>query len=306
MIIFIFIYNMYAKYIRNISLKNAINKYNKVKQTKCKKTKPLSRIGLETLDRYFLDLRLKTKTRVGISFYDAMKDSKIKEYLTEKVLQIYSYKNINTKEELIKHQYYVFRLYYGTVTQFRPAQALKVYCELNPKIGILDFSCGWGGRCLAAMALNIPYIGIDTNTSLKHAYEKMINDINPNANVRLIFQPSETIDFSKFEYDLIFTSPPYLLLEKYQHMPKYSSSNDFNETFFRPVVLNSWKYLKTGGNLALNMPNEMYEFIKNELPTIKKKMKMPISNRHPDVKKGMSKVKKTEKYEYIYIWHKTN
>jgi hypothetical protein len=295
---------MYAKYIRNISIKNALNKYKKVGQTKCKKTKPLSRIGLETLDHYFLDLRLKTKTRLGISFYDAMKDSKIKQHLTEKVNQLYSYKKINTEEELIKHQYYVFRLYYGTVSQFRPAQALKVYCELKPKIGILDFSCGWGGRCLAAMALNIPYIGIDANVGLKDAYKKMIKDINPNADVKLLFQPSETVDFSKYDYDLIFTSPPYSLLEKYEHMPKYKSSNDFNETFFKPVVLNSWKYLKSGGHLALNMPEEMYEFIKKDLPEIKRKMKMPISNRHPDIKKGMSKVKKTDKFEYIYIWQK--
>ncbi len=231
-----------------------------------------------------------------------MKNEKIKEHLTEKVNQIY-HKNL-TGEELIKHQYYVFRLYYGTVTQFRPAQALKVYCELNPKVGILDFSCGWGGRCLAAMALNIPYVGIDANTGLKKAYDRMIQDINPNANVQLYFQPSETVDFSKFNYDLIFTSPPYLLLEKYEKMPNYKSSNDFNERFFKPVILNSWKYLKIGGHLALNMPEEMYDFIKEYLPKLKKKMKMPISNRHPDVKKGMSKVKRTEKFEYIYIWQK--
>jgi hypothetical protein len=293
---------MYAKYIRKISLKNAKNNYNKVNKTKCNKTTPLSRIGLETLDRYFLDLRLKTKTRLGISFYDAMKDTKIRNHLTEKVEQIYHKKLVG--DELIKHQYYVFRLYYGTVTQFRPAQALRVYCELKPKIGILDFSCGWGGRCLSAMALNIPYIGIDANVGLKKAYDKMINDIQPKANVQLYFQPSETVDFSKFEYDLIFTSPPYLLLEKYEKMPNYKSSNDFNERFFKPVVLNSWKYLKSGGHLALNMPEEMYEFIKPFLPELKKKMKMPISNRHPDIKKGKSQVKRTEKFEYIYIWQK--
>ncbi len=295
---------MYAKYIRNITVSNAKKGYNKVNKTKCNKTKPLSRIGLDTLDHYFLNLRLKTKTRLGISFYDAMKDSSIRKHLTEKVQQIYSHKKIETREDLIKHQYYVFRLYYGTVTQFRPAQALRVYCELNPTIGILDFSCGWGGRCLAAMALNIPYVGIDANVGLKKAYDKMIEDIEPDTKPTLIFKPSETVDFGRFEYDLVFTSPPYLLLEKYEHMPKYKSSNDFNDTFFKPVVMKSWKYLKPGGHLALNMPKEMYEFIKDELPPLKKKMKMPISNRHPDIKKGLSQVKRTEKFEYIYIWQK--
>jgi hypothetical protein len=297
---------MYAKYIRNITLSNAKKGYNKVNKTQCNKTKPLSRIGLDTLDKYFLNLRLKTKTRVGISFYDAMKDNKIRKHLTEKVHQIYSHKKIETKEELIQHQYYVFRLYYGTVTQFRPAQALRVYCELNPKVGVLDFSCGWGGRCLAAMAMNIPYVGIDANVGLKSAYDKMIQDINSETKPTLIFQPSETVDFSRFEYDLIFTSPPYLLLEKYEHMPKYKTTNEFNDRFFKPVVMNSWKYLKTGGHLALNMPKEMYEVIQHDLPKLKKKMKMPISNRHPDIKKGMSQVKRTEKFEYIYIWQKIN
>ena len=31
---------------------------------------------------------------------------------------------------------------------------------------------------------------------------------------------------------------------------------------------------------------------------------MPISNRHPDAKKGLSKVKRNERFEYIYIWQK--
>jgi hypothetical protein len=57
---------------------------------------------------------------------------------------------------LLKAQYQVFQLYWGSINQFRPTVAKWVYTTLKAKTGILDFSAGWGGRCLAAMSMGIP------------------------------------------------------------------------------------------------------------------------------------------------------
>ena len=69
-------------------------------------------------------------------------------------------------------------------------------------------------RSLGAMALGIPYIGIDTNVDLRPVYERMIRELSgPNANVHvdvaMRFQDASTVDFSKFRYDMVFTSPTY-------------------------------------------------------------------------------------------------
>jgi hypothetical protein len=177
----------------------------------------------------------------------------------------------------------------------------------QPKHGVLDFSAGWGGRCLGAMAYGVPYIGIDANKNLEKSYRDMIKAVEPSANVKLYFKPSETVDFSKFKYDLIFTSPPYFMLEEYERMPTYGSKEGFLEKFFRPVVLSAWKNLHSPGYMALNMPKEMYDAVKDILPKLWKRMKLSIANRHPtNASKGdtIGAVDAKARSEGIYVWKK--
>ena len=266
------------------------------------------RMGLPTLDHFFLHHRLKAKTRAHISFYDAMKDPEKKKHLTELVVR-YKKKPLSeyTKEGLLKAQYQAFQLYYGSINQFRPIVAKWVYIHFQPK-GILDFSAGWGGRALAAMSLGIPYIGIDANTRLAPAYRQMIAAVQPTSSIQLLFQPAETVDFEKFKgkYDLIFTSPPYFMLEEYEKMPQYKSKEGFLRIFFVPTVLSSWKYLPRGGHMALNMPEEMYDAIKPHLPKRHQLLKMPIANRHAtNASKGQRLgAEDKESFESIYVWKK--
>jgi hypothetical protein len=266
------------------------------------------RMGLPTLDHFFLHHRLKAKTRAHVSFYDAMKDSAMKKHLTELVVR-YKKKPLSdyTPQGLLKAQYGAFQLYYGSINQFRPIVAKWVYTHFQPK-GILDFSAGWGGRALAAMSLGIPYIGIDANTKLAPAYRQMIAAVQPTSPIELLFQPAETVNFEKFKgkYDLVFTSPPYFMIEEYERMPAYKSKEGFLQIFFVPTVLAAWKYLPRGGHLALNMPEEMYEAIKPHLPKRHQLLKMPLANRHPtnaSKKQGLGEEDK-ERFEYIYVWKK--
>jgi hypothetical protein len=251
--------------------------------------------------------RIKTKTKRHISFYEAMHDQTITKKLKELVVK-YKKKALveYTDILLLKAMYQVFQLYYGTINQFRPMIAKWVYTLVKPQIGILDFSAGWGGRLLAAMSMKIPYIGIDANKKLEASYRNMIKTYEPDANVTLIFKPSETVDLSRFKYDLIFTSPPYFMIEEYEKMPAYKSKQGFLDIFFIPVVLNAWKYLANGGNMALNMPEEMYDAIKDLLPKVKRQLVLPLSNRHPvnTVKGAKLGTEDKERHELIYVWHK--
>ena len=305
-----------ARRLRDIDKEDAIRSYEELKDIACKKTKPFARAGIKALDYFVLGHRLRAKTRHGFSFADAMRDPKRVAYLSEKVRQVRPNpeKIFADADELLRHQYAVFQLYYGSINQFRPTEALRVYCTLKPKVGILDFSAGWGGRCLAAMALGIPYIGIDANRNLEPAYKKIVATYDPAAAVRMTFAPSETVDFSQFKYDLVFTSPPYFMIEEYEGMPRYASDEAFLEKFFKPVVDKAWAGLSRGGHMALNMPHEMYMAVRGVLPPVWRRIVLPVSNRHPtnaasrkkaDVGAHRAIREEKERHEYTYVWKKT-
>jgi predicted small integral membrane protein len=295
-----------AKELRDITKEQAIESYHDMKAASIQ-SPDFSRGGLKALDYFFMHHRIKAKTKRHISFYEAMHDPQIIKKLSELVVK-YKKKSVSEYDRigLLKAQYQVFQLYYGTINQFRPMIAKWVYHLLKPRIGILDFSAGWGGRMLAAMSMGIPYIGIDANKKLEASYRNMIKTYEPYADVRIIFKPSETVDVSQFKYDLVFTSPPYFMIEEYEKMPAYQSKQGFLDIFFIPVVMNVWKHLAPGGNMALNMPEEMYNAIKHILPKVKRQLLLPLSNRHPvNTAKGAKLgTEDKERHEIIYVWNK--
>ena len=295
-----------SKRLRDITKKEAEDSYKELKETPSR-SPDFSRVGLKALDYFFFNHRIKAKTKRHISFYDAIRNRELTQHLNTLIVR-YKKKSLDEYDDvgLLKAQYQVFQLYYGTINQFRPMIAKYVYSILKPQVGILDFSSGWGGRLLAAIRLGIPYVGIDANKKLEKSYERMIDTYEPDAKVKMIFKPSEQVDFSKFNYDLIFTSPPYFMIEEYETMPAYKSKQDFLDTFFIPVTMSAWNNLIPGGNMALNMPEEMYDAVKALLPKIKRTIILPLSNRHPTNSSSGTKLGKEnkERHELIYVWHK--
>jgi tRNA1(Val) A37 N6-methylase TrmN6 len=323
-----------AKQIRSITKEDAILSFQRLKELNCNVNPGLNNAGIKALDYIFLKHRIKAKTKSGVSFYDAIRNKKISQSLL-KYVKRWKHKTI-MKKNMVNLKYDVFQLIYGSVNQFRPTIAKWLYCLLGAKKGILDISAGWGGRCLAAISLGIPYIGVDANKNLKNSYEQMIkmyagagagagadagtNHTNNGSKVKMIFSPAEKVDFSKFDYDLIFTSPPYFTLEKYENMPVYRSKREFIDVFFIPVILSAWRYLKVGGKMALNMPEEMFEAIRDYLPKLSKKIYMKLKSRdagdkiqhggdeddqgdqddQDNVMEGGLK-----RGEYIFVWTKT-
>jgi hypothetical protein len=298
-----------AKRVRPITKEKALESYKELLDFDCTKPISLTREGTKALDFFFFKHRLAAKTKRHISFLNILKNSSEYKYLKNKTRKVKKYNQLTkrkTPDEQLRNQYGVFQLYYGTINQFRPTVAKKLYCLLQPKIGILDFSSGWGGRCIAAMSLNIPYIGFDSNKKLESSYKSMVQTLDPEAKVQMTFQPSETVDFTNYSYDLIFTSPPYFTLEEYEGMPKYNKDQGFLDDFFLPVLRSAWDGLKPGGHLALNMPEDMYKPVRKCLPPLMKKLKMPLMDRHAEEAVTGSDLTKgaTERFEYIYIWKK--
>jgi len=298
-----------AKRVRPITKEQALESYQELKNVECKGATPArAREGTKALDFFFFKHRLAAKTKRHISFLNALKNTKTYSYLKNKTRKIKKYGLLTKKsaDEELRNQYAVFQLYYGTINQFRPLVAKWLYCKLQPKVAVLDFSSGWGGRCIAAMAMGIPYIGFDANKKLEKSYESMVKTLEPSADVKMTFKPSETVDFTKYKYDLVFTSPPYFMIEEYEGMPAYDKKQGFLDVFFVPVVKSAWEGLQSGGHLALNMPEEMYESIKKCLPKLTTKIKMPLMDRRAvAAAKGEAIEGEGGQFEYIYIWKKS-
>lgn len=296
-----------VRVLRPVTLVEARTSYAVLKAAPCTGIITLGRAGTPALDHFFLHHRLRAKTKNHLSFVDAMRDPARTSHLTELVGR---YKKVDvttmSAQELLRQQYYMFQLYYGTINQFRPLAAKHVYCQFKPT-QIVDFSAGWGGRCLAAMSLGIPYIGIDSNTRLRPAYERMVTAMEPKqeSSVQLFFQPAETFDFSQHTYDLVFTSPPYFRLEEYEKMPEYGSKQGFLDKFFRPVVVAAWAGLSPNGHLALNMPGEMFEAVRDLLPRLTRTIPLPVQNRHPKGAAKQGPLTDVSRGELIYVWRKT-
>lgn len=198
-----------------------------------------------------------------------------------------------------------YEMFYGSVNQFRPMLARQLLLQYRPRC-VLDFCAGWGGRLAAAMSLDVEYIGFDSNPELRPAYDAMVQLVQPGARVRMRYCDSAGVDFSKYTYDMVLTSPPYMtyshnrnrLTELYRNMPVYKNRAEFNQRFLHRVVRNAFEHLQPGGIFALNVSTDMYQEL---LPVLGKSThSVPLSlapRRH--VRGG-----ELHYSEYIYVWRK--
>ncbi len=295
-----------AAAIKDIPLSKARADFAALKAVPCADINQAAKIGNAVMDHYFFRHRLAAKTKRAISYYDWIRTDWQR---NESEHSFYKF-NLGQGKTPEKARYAVFRLYYGAIHGFKPLIAKWLYCTYKPRTAVLDFSAGWGGRCLGAMALGIPYIGIDTNKDLHPAYERMVKqlDSEPNSKVSMHFQDAAATDFSRFKYDMVFTSPPYFKtvkpIEGYAHMPHYADRADFNARFLFPVVRSTYANLARGGTYALNIPDDMYDEIRAAgiLPSrLLAKHRLFLQPRfakgnpnHPDV----------QYKEHIYVWKK--
>jgi hypothetical protein len=251
----------------------------------------LALAGSKVIRHLFIHHIIKTKTKTGLSFYDAMHDETRRE------------KYIEITQRYGRDAYQAFSLWNGCINTFRPTAAKWLYKRYNANVGVLDFSAGWGGRMLGAFASGVPYIGIDTNLELIDPYHRIAVDYNPlDVPWRMIWGKAEDADFSTLKYDMVMTSPPYYNLETYQHMPEYTSVDDFHTRFLVPVVVKAFRYLRVGGHMALNMPESMYNAVKDSLPPLLEIVPYMKRNRNAGLK---TNIKSTDTSERIYVWKKT-
>ena len=199
-----------------------------------------------------------------------------------------------------------FRINLGSIVMFKSTTAKYLYKKYSVK-SVLDPTAGWGGRMLGAWALGINYTGIDTNTNMKSAYDRMIKYLgnysefnNPliqeeqSGKLEMIWQSALDVDFSKLDYDFVLTSPPYVNLEIYEHMAVWDSDEAFYKGFFIPIWQKCVDNIQAGGHVCFNISPKMYDAaVANGLP---------VCDDEEDLKQQLGQQTGKKKQDKIYIW----
>jgi DNA modification methylase len=151
----------------------------------------------------------------------------------------------------------------GRVANFRPMVAAGVIRKFCPPGGrIVDFCSGYGGRLVAAIACGAGYIGIDASSEQIAGSRRMAVDLRKvtSGGVSLVkgSAPEMLAPMKPRSADLVFTSPPYFDKERYGHDTlqsyiQFRSYDDWLQGFLRDAILQTFRLLKAGGFLVLNV-----------------------------------------------------
>jgi 16S rRNA G966 N2-methylase RsmD len=259
---------------------------------------PRSRIGNNVVDYFTFSQRLSTRGKYNINFYEFIVnlDEFKKKKFIQNMLQYYE----TVKNKTKKKTYYtvlkeVYNICISAINIIRPLVYMEIYTKYQPTT-VLDFCAGWGGAVVAASALNIPqYIGIELNNSLIQPYKHLTEFLKERSktNVQMIFDSALNVDYSKLEYDFVFTSPPYYFIQKYENNPEYASKKEMDIAFYIPLFSNTYEHLKPGGIYVLNINKEVYE-------NVCVKLFGPAHDSYP-----YKKSKRQNNYdEIVYVWKK--
>jgi hypothetical protein len=282
--------------LKNITEEEAVKDYEHLKVMDLKKISNETRIGNKFVDYFTFQPRLETIGIKGFNYFDFLQDT---EYHKKAYIKnLLDYQKGDDKQVAL---YRVFKLHAGSIGLFKPLTAMELYSRFNP-ISVLDPCMGWGGRLVGACALDVPnYIGIDMNKSLKEPYSRMtklLKQLGTRTNIKLMFKDALKVDYSKLDYDMVLTSPPYYNVELYEGTD-VKTEEEWEQDFYIPLFSETYKHLKKGGHYALNIPKKLYERVCLDLfgPA---KFKIPLKKKaHPK-----NKLTKKEYNEYIYLWVK--
>lgn len=228
-----------------------------------------SKVGNKSSDYFHQENRWKCDSINAPSPYRTWHTEKFRKTLLNGLWTLkYEKVDMGTLRSLIGLRKYI-------AAQFRPSAAKAIYQHFEAQ-DVLDFSSGWGDRLSAALATNSvkSYLGVDPNQNLIDGYNsqiqmaKEITGINKNAHI--ISLPAEDIMFPLNSYDLVFTSPPYFIIERYtqeknQSWKRYKKIDQWLEKFLFNVLEKSWYSLKSGGHMVINISDVYCNHTNNKI-----------------------------------------
>ncbi len=257
-----------------------------------------SRIGNNIVDFFTFKQRLETKGKYNTNFFEFLEN--IEEFKKKKFIQtmLTYYKNVKNKNNT-KNEYIVYKEVYNicisAINIMRPLNCMELYTKYNAK-KVLNFCAGWGGSTVAASALHLDsHYGIDINSDLQEPYANMIAYLSTKSHTKNYIHIGDalTVDYTKIDYDTVFSSPPYYFIEKYANNTTYTSKKDMDEQFYKPLFSKTYAGLQKGGYYIINICQEVYDnVLKNLLGEATEMFPFKKSKRQNDYA------------EMVYVWKK--
>ena len=257
-----------------------------------------SKIGNDVVDYFTFLQRLETKGKYDVNYFEFL--ANLDTFREKKFIQtMLKYYNDVKNKNKTKHAYKVYKEVYNicisAINIMRPLNCMEIYARFNAK-KVLNFCAGWGGSTVAASALNLEaWYGVEINSDLKEPYDNMMTYLRTKSNTDLSIHFGDAVDFdySKIEYDTVFSSPPYYFLEKYANNMAYESKKDMDEKFYKPVFAKTFAHLNQGGHYIINICKEVYDNVLKKL----------LGEAHEVF--PLKKSKRQNNYtEMVYVWHK--
>ncbi len=275
----------YYKYIYKLNKKKVLQLVKEFKPIIINKLTPdLKKYNLEKYDSNYLIIK--------DNWYKNYELNSITDYFSEHVrvkCKFGSYnsplnywikirKNILKKEDNISKLREIIYKNNKLCNNFRISVALAILDLFKPKKW-LDISAGWGDRLLAAIFYKIDlYFSVDPNKELHPCYNEIINTFvskNKRKNFIILDEGFEKVFIPYYDFDIVFSSPPFFDLEKYSNYPnnsltKFNSEKEWINNFLLVSLYKSIKHLKIGGHLVLYIGGS--EYIMKEVSKINKVM----------------------------------
>jgi SAM-dependent methyltransferase len=155
----------------------------------------------------------------------------------------------------------------ASVSNYRPMIARAVITKYSPEHGrVVDFSAGYGGRLLGALAAGRSYVGIEPNRDQVSGFRRMVRALAsarfslPKMTILQGCAERELLKIQAASADLVFSSPPFFNWEHYSHsrtqsFKRYPEYDLWESRFLWPAVAESFRVLKPAGYLVLNASN---------------------------------------------------
>lgn len=216
------------------------------------------------------------KTSAPMSIYQSLSDEGNDKY-TEKIdglARLYLY----NLEQGVSNPFYatIQRGYNGVayVNEFPPyvaQQIYKRYTEGKDSFSVLDPCCGWGGRMIGCASMpHSRYVGCEPSTETYVGLMKLgkwLKTLQPTFEFEIYRVPYE--DFHTDEkFDMALTSPPYYDTKHYcteetNSLNRYKTFESWVDGFYRPLIINTLKYLKDDAPFILNIGDRKYPLTDN-------------------------------------------
>jgi len=259
---------------------------------------PQCRIGNNVVDYFTFVPRLETRGKYNVTFFEFIEN--IDEFRSKKFIQTMFayYDKVGRRKEKNKYVLYksIYNICISAINIMKPVNCIEIYKKYGTK-RVLNFCSGWGGSAVAAAAIQLDaYYGIDINRDLELPYQEMVSylkSVSPVTQWDIRIMDALDVNYKEMQYDTVFTSPPYYLIEKYAHNIKYESKQKMNDDFYSPLFQKTYDGLSNGGYYIINVCKEVYKEVLVKL----------LGNALEIFPLKKSK-RQNEYQEMVYVWKK--